>query len=126
MKNNNLTIIFGVIAVVALIAVAGLVAAQLGDDDDDDATAQVPVATSISETTDVATVDADDVPLSQNELNRAEAAALRIAGSGTVTDVDRSDDLDEAYEVEVVTEAGEVDIALNDRFERVPNLRYDD
>jgi hypothetical protein len=51
---------------------------------------------------------------------------MRVAGGGVVTDIDRSDDIDEAYEVEVVSDAGEIDIALNDRFERVPNLRYDD
>ena len=72
------------------------------------------------------TVDADDQPLSKSEYQRVEKAALQIAGGGTVTDVGRSDDLGEAYEVEVLTDAGEVDVALDENMNRVPNLRYDD
>jgi hypothetical protein len=74
----------------------------------------------------VVAIEADDRPLTDAELDRASSAGLRIVGGGTVTDVDRSDDLGEAYEVEVMTETGEADVALDERFRRVPNLRYDD
>jgi hypothetical protein len=146
---ENLKLILGTAAVLVLIAIAGILATQAFEDDDAQV-AQGAITMPISETANTddgdvedpdngvddveqtaqldtgQIVDADDVPLSKSELDRAEAAALRIAGGGVVTDVDRSDDIDEAYEVEVVTDTGEVDIALNDRFERVPNLRYDD
>lgn len=75
---------------------------------------------------DAGIVDRDDRPLTAAESDRVRRAALELAGGGTVTDVDRSDDLGEAYEVEVLTDVGEVDIALNRNLERVPNLRYDD
>lgn len=139
---DNLKLILGTAGVLVLIAIAGILATQAFDDDDDQV-AQGAITVPVSATTDTVdsalddtdqvaqldngqVVEADDVPLSKNELDRAEAAALRIAGGGVVTDIDRSDDIDEAYEVEVVGDAGEIDIALNDRFERVPNLRYDD
>ena len=139
---ENLKLILGTAAVLVLIAIAGILATQAFENDDDQV-AQGAITTPISETANTddsdvddveqtaqldsgQIVDVDDVPLSKNELDRAEAAALRLAGGGVVTDIDRSDDIDEAYEVEVVTATGEIDIALNDRFERVPNLRYDD
>jgi len=139
---ENLKLILGTAAVLVLIAIAGILATQAFENDDDQV-AQGAITTPISETANTddsdvddveqtaqldsgQIVDVDDVPLSKNELDRAEAAALRIAGGGVVTDIDRSDDIEEAYEVEVVTDTGEIDIALNDRFERVPNLRYDD
>lgn len=71
-------------------------------------------------------IDADDEPTSRAELKRVKDASLTIVGGGVVTDVDRSDDLGEAYEVEVLTQAGEVDVALDRNLDRVPNLRYDD
>lgn len=139
---DNLKVILGTLAVVVVIAIGGLLATQ-GFDDDEDIESQGAITLPISETANAVdgdfgdtdemarldngqVVDADDIPLSKNELDRAEAAALRIAGGGVVIDIDRSDDIDEAYEVEVVTDTGEIDVALNDRFERVPNLRYDD
>jgi hypothetical protein len=64
--------------------------------------------------------------LTEREIERASAAALEVAGGGQVSEVDRSDDAGEAFEVEVLTDTGEVDIALDENFERVPNLRYDD
>jgi len=45
--------------------------------------------------------DADDRTLTAAERASAEKAALDAAGSGTVTDVEASDDRGEAYEVEV-------------------------
>jgi hypothetical protein len=138
---DNIRVILGTVAAIAVVAVAGLLVAQAIDGDDE--FAHTPIALTNGETVttpdgdlsdadDAAqldnglVVDADDVPLSSSELARAEAAALRIAGGGVVADIDRSDDLGEAYEVEVVGDAGDIDIALNDRFERVANLRYDD
>jgi len=63
--------------------------------------------------------------LSADEVKRASEAALAIVGGGRVVEVDRSDDLGEAYEVEVVVGDREVDVALDKKFRRVPNLRYD-
>lgn len=45
--------------------------------------------------------DADDRVLDDAERTAAEQAALAAVGSGTVTDVEASDDRGEAYEVEV-------------------------
>jgi len=45
--------------------------------------------------------DADDRVLSRSERTSAEKAALKAVGGGTVTDVEASDDLGVAYEVEV-------------------------
>jgi hypothetical protein len=73
-----------------------------------------------------APVDPDDVPLRPREQRRVERAALALAGGGTVTEVDRSDDPGEAYEVEVVTGRGEIDVALDQDLRRVDNNRYDD
>jgi len=71
-------------------------------------------------------LDPDDVPLGRSEAAKVERAALRITGGGTISEFGRSDDPGEAYEVEVLTPTGEVDIALDDNLERVPNHSYDD
>lgn len=68
----------------------------------------------------------DDRPLSATETDRAVAAALEITGGGTVVEVDRSDDPGEAYELEVVKDGREIDVALDGEFRGVPNRRYDD
>lgn len=61
--------------------------------------------------------DADDVPLTETERASAQAAALAEIGSGTVTDIDRSDDVTHAFEVEVTREDGtDVDVLLNAEF----------
>lgn len=61
--------------------------------------------------------DADDVPLTDAEVASATDAALAEAGSGTVTDVDRSDDADHAFEVDVLLEDGdELEVELADDF----------
>ncbi len=60
------------------------------------------------------------------ERRRAEEAAVAHAGSGRVIYVERSEDPGEAYEVEMLREGVEVDVALDHRFEPVPNERYDD
>ena len=68
----------------------------------------------------------DDLPLSSEQARRAGEAALRAAGGGSVESVERSDDPGEAYEVEVVRGAAEVDVALDGSFRPVRNARFDD
>ena len=58
--------------------------------------------------------DGDDVPLTDTEFDAASKAALAEAKGGTVTDVDRSDDPGEAFEVDVLLENGdELEITLD-------------
>jgi uncharacterized membrane protein YkoI len=55
--------------------------------------------------------------INPEERASAESAALAEAGSGTVTELDRSDDADHAWEVEVTTDDGrDVDIELDADF----------
>lgn len=70
--------------------------------------------------------EGDDRPLRPGEARRAREAALRVTGGGTVSEVDRSDDPGESYEVEVLKDGREHDIALDLDFEPVQNRRYDD
>ena len=59
----------------------------------------------------------DDVPISADDRSSAEKAALDAAGPGTVTDLDRSDDADHAWEVEVTAADGsDVDVELDAQF----------
>ena len=59
----------------------------------------------------------DDAPISADERSSAEQAALAEVGSGTVTELDRSDDADHAWEVEVTTDDGrDIDIELDANF----------
>ena len=59
----------------------------------------------------------DDAPISADERQRATDAALAEVGNGTVTDVDRSDDLDHAWEVEVLLADGtDIDVELDADF----------
>ena len=67
---------------------------------------------------DDSTEDAADAanPLTDADKASAEKAALAEV-PGTVTDIDRSDDADHAYEVEVTREDGtDVDVELDDTF----------
>jgi hypothetical protein len=68
----------------------------------------------------------DDRPLWPEEARQARRAALTMTGGGTVSELDRSDDPGEAYEVEVIREGREYDVALDLDFHPVPNRRYDD
>lgn len=124
-----------VVAAVALgVAALGgaLIATAAGDDDDDATTTFVtapppdaPPAVARPEIGD-STVDADDVPLGMAEARRAGDAAVAAVGGGTVTDVSRSDDPGETYEVEVLTDRGEIDVALDQNLDRVRNYAYED
>ena len=52
-----------------------------------------------------------------DDLARASEAALGAVGSGTVTEAERSDDADHAFEVEVTREDGtDVDVELDAAF----------
>lgn len=88
-----------------------------GDDRDDD---RVPVSVESPVTGGDPTgalgrddvVDPDD-QVTDEELARVTDAALGAAGGGTVTDIDRSDDPGEAWEVEVRLDNGdEMDVEL--------------
>lgn len=71
-------------------------------------------------------VEPDDRPLWPDEARRARRAALVVTGGGVVSELDRSDDPGEAYEVEVIKGGREYDVALDLDFNVVPNRRYDD
>jgi len=129
----------GWIVLVAMGLVAGVLAGVLiasGDGKDDErpvatVTADAPTTGTTGATTgsspDTTTpADPDDVALGTAERRRVERAALAITGGGTVTEVDRSDDPGESYEVEVLTDQGEIDVALDQDLRRVDNERYDD
>lgn len=123
--------------IVALLAGALIATAWSGKDDDDAVvltTTAAPVG-AVGATDDIdpdddgeeaAVIDQDEQPLSPAEADRVARAALRITGGGTVTELGRSDDPGEAYEVEVQTDAGEVDVALDENLNRVVNNPYDD
>lgn len=59
----------------------------------------------------------DDAPVTDDERTRAAEAAVAAAGGGTVTDVDRSDDADHAWDVDVQRADGtEVEVDLDASF----------
>jgi hypothetical protein len=141
MKNGTkiALIVTGVLAALALAAFGG---AKLADDGEDDEPSVALTGAAGVESPDTAqavddgasddlapgdsVVEPDDRPLSRAEAARAgEAAAKGVAGA-TVVDVDRSDDPGEAYEVELTTDQGEIDVALDADFARVRNAAYDD
>jgi uncharacterized membrane protein YkoI len=135
-SKTKLMIAAGVACAVIVAALAGaLLGGALGDDDDDDSdVAQVTTTvTAADDDPDPApnraapvVPDPEDEPIGRAEGERVAKAAERIAGGGTATEVDRSDDPGEAYEVEVATAAGEVDVALDADLKRVPNRPYED
>jgi hypothetical protein len=105
---------------VLLIAGAGvLLAGTLGED-------ELPEVVTRGEEPAEPGGDRDDRELSGQEERRASAAALKVTGGGTVAELDRSDDRGEAYEVEVIKEGREHDVALDADFRPVPNRRYGD
>lgn len=127
-----------VIATTALVVVAAfggaLLAGALGDDREvvsfDSRGAAVPAIDATDDNRGLVKPaivdDADDVPVTGGELRRVQEAALRAAGGGMITEVDRSDDPGEAYEVEVVRNGFDTDVALDGALRRVRNASYDD
>ena len=70
------------------------------------------------------TVDADDRPLTDRERAQITTAAAKAVGSGTVTDMEASDDLNTAYEAEVHDQRGaEWDVELDATFAVVSKSR---
>jgi len=62
-------------------------------------------------------LDAEDAPISAADRASAEKAALAATTKGSVTDVERSDDRDHAWEVEVTFANGtDVDVDLTESF----------
>ncbi|HET6830230.1 MAG TPA: hypothetical protein VFH44_02665 [Solirubrobacterales bacterium] len=126
------------VIVVATLVVGGLAGALIasgdGNGDGEKTVVTVPeTATSppaeqppAQQTTTDITVDSDDAPLGPAETKRVGAAAVAAVGGGTAIEVDRSDDPGEAYEVEVMTDRGEIDVALDENLRRVDNVPYDD
>jgi uncharacterized membrane protein YkoI len=138
-KTNWIAI--GAVALIAALG-GGLISLALTGDDEDDqvpvAQATTPQAAPVPATqgaqkqqgaqrqkratgaVQAAPVDADDVPISRSEADKVADAALRITGGGTVTDLDRSDDLGEAWNVEVTRDDGvEIDISLDENLNQV-------
>lgn len=111
----------------ALVTLGALTLGVLALADDGPHEVVAPASESAPATpTPAAAVEADDRPLWPEEARRARAAALRKTNGGTVSEVDRSDDPGESYEVEVVKDGREYDVALDVDFTPVPNRRYDD
>ncbi|WP_165069471.1 PepSY domain-containing protein [Marisediminicola senii] len=66
---------------------------------------------------DAAAGTGENAPITDAERASAEQAALAEAGNGTVTELERSDDADHAWEVEVTRDDGtDVDIELDASF----------
>jgi hypothetical protein len=122
--------------VAAALVLGGLVGVLIttGDDGGEETgvtppeTAALPAAerSSAAPTATAPQLDTDDAPLGRTEARRAGAAAVAAVGGGTAVEIDRSDDPGEAYEVEVMTDRGEIDVALDDNLRRVDNVPYDD
>lgn len=70
--------------------------------------------------------DADDAALTADETTRASDAAIAETGEGEVVDVDRSDDRDHAFEVEVrLADGSEVEVHLDADFAVVSSTPSD-
>lgn len=66
----------------------------------------------------------DDRPLTKDEQSKVEAAAKKAVGSGTVVDMETSDDLGTAFEAEVRDSKGvEWDVELDSKFGVVSKTR---
>ena len=109
------------IAVALVLAGAGIAVAVDAFDSDDDSSQvsqqQGTAGGSNSDSNSTDNADPDDAPISDADRTRAEKAAIAAADGGSVTDVDRSDDADHAFEVEVTREDGtEVDVELDADF----------
>lgn len=58
-------------------------------------------------------------PISGAEFDRVRKATLDATGGGELTEIHRSDDPGEAYEVEVRRAGREIDFALDDELQRI-------
>ena len=112
-------LVAALLALVVIAGAGGLLVSALGEDD-------LPEVVTRSERPAGPEDDRDDTQLSAREERRASAAALKVTGGGTVAELDRSDDRGEAYEVEVLKDGREHDVALDAEFRPVPNARYGD
>lgn len=113
----------GIAAAIALVlaSVGITLAVTDGFDDlgDDDTTSQDVREGAGATSDDTVSTDSDDVAISEGDRAKAEKAALATpeATGGTVTDVERSNDADHAYEVDVTLEDGtDVDVELDRDF----------
>lgn len=70
-------------------------------------------------------VDDRGAKIPDSQVKRAVAAALAATGGGVATEIERSDDPGEAYEVEVVRDGVEIDVALDEQLRRVRNERFE-
>ena len=123
MKKKTMWIGGSAIALALVIGSAGVAVAVTDafDDDDNDTTmSQVersddnrPNSNSNSNSN----TDSDDLPITDAEREAVSEAALAEV-DGTVTDIDRSDDADHAWEVEVLLADGlDVDVELDADYE---------
>lgn len=140
----KVTVIIGIVAA----ALGGALLATVLGGDDDDASDAVPVertasdgavpaaAPAVNQPRQSSTpsrrplrrvryIEPDDRPIGRAELDRVRDAALGAVGGGTVTDIDRSDDLGVAYEVEVVQNGLDIDVRLDSNLNTVAS-GYDD
>jgi len=125
MNKKTMWISGAAIALVALLiggGVAYAVTDGFDDDDDDRSTSENQQGSSNGSSDDrddddyYDDNDADDAPITDAERTSAENAALAEAGGGTVTDLERSDDQDHAWEVEVTLDGRDIDIELDEDF----------
>lgn len=65
-------------------------------------------------------------PISNDEVRRIIKAATAVMKGGRVSEIERSDDPGEAFEVEVVGRNTEIDVALDEDLNRVTNQRFSD
>jgi len=102
----------------------------LGGDDDDERVVRIstdPAGSPTGTTTEqTLSIEDDGRPISDDEIRAIGEAATAAVGGGQVTDIERSDDPGEAFEVEVVKGGREIDVALDSNLDRVPNQRFTD
>jgi uncharacterized membrane protein YkoI len=99
-----------------VLATAALVVSLVAAFDNDDRVSQLSQSTEPNASNGIAVIP-ENTPISDAERASASAAALAQVGAGVVTDVDRSDDVDHAWEVEVTFADGrDVDVELDRNF----------
>lgn len=129
-RNNPWTWII-IAAVVAALAAGFLIGLLVlnGDDDGERVVrlnpeptgSEVPAPTERS-----LSIEDDGQTTSDDEIRRIVKAAVAAVRGGQVTDIERSDDPGEAFEVEVLRRGMEIDVALDEDLNRVPNQRFSD